>query len=108
MIQSRLIITITRGRSDVIGNRAGQKKGNLRKPTTTEGRLDFYENVLALKRYKEKCGLTQINSDNQEEFHGLVNFCRRNRFHYRQHMQGAKVMKLGLIGRTSMSMDQNI
>ena len=33
-----------------------------------------------------------IHESIKEEFHGLINFCRRNRFHYRQHLQGPGVM----------------
>ncbi|GFH62057.1 predicted protein [Chaetoceros tenuissimus] len=66
---------------------------NLPKPNQVgnQGRLDFYEKVLALKKYKEKNSHMNINTDDQE-FRDLINFCRRNRFHYRQHLQGVKVM----------------
>ncbi|GFH59332.1 hypothetical protein CTEN210_15808 [Chaetoceros tenuissimus] len=80
-----------RRRSNAIEDRAGQKKGNLPKLSPTEDRLDFYEKVLELKKYKEKYGHMNINTDNQE-FRSLVNFCHRNRFHYRHHLRGAIVM----------------
>ena len=80
-----------RRRSNAIEDRASQKKGNLPKPSPTEDRLDFYEKVLELKKYKEKYGHMNINTDNQE-FRNLFNFCHRNRFHYRHHLRGALVM----------------